>query len=73
MTDRMHGHILAILRGQPTILLPTRSEKSAPIYETYTHRFHTVVWADNEAGALAAVGRLLDESATASRPTGNVG
>ena len=58
VTDRLHGHVLAILRGQPTILLPDAYGKNRAIYETWTHRFANVFWADTPNDAVALLGRL---------------
>jgi exopolysaccharide biosynthesis predicted pyruvyltransferase EpsI len=52
VTDRMHGHLLALLRGQPTILLPDAFGKNRSIYETWSSRFECVHWADSVAEAL---------------------
>ena len=59
VTDRMHGHVLAVLRGQPTVLLPDAFGKNRAIYESWTHQFASVTWADLPAEALAAANLFL--------------
>jgi pyruvyl transferase EpsO len=59
VTDRMHGHVLAVLRGQPTVLLPDAFGKNRAIYESWTQQFLNVTWADSPVEALAAVARFL--------------
>lgn len=58
VTDRLHGHVLAVLRDQPTVLLPDAYGKNRAIFESYTHRFGNVYWANTPADALATVARL---------------
>ncbi len=52
VTDRMHGHLLALLRGQTTILLPDAFGKNRSIYDTWSGRFECVYWADSVGEAL---------------------
>ena len=60
ITERLHGHVLAILRHQPTILLPDAFGKNRAIYESFTSRFDNVTWAESpaEAADLVATGRV---------------
>jgi len=52
VTDRMHPHVLAALRGQHVVLLPDRFGKNRAVYDFGTHRLNTVHWADTPAQAL---------------------
>ena len=52
VTDRFHGHILAALRGQPTVLLPDRFGKNRSFYETWTQGLPGVHWADEPSIAI---------------------
>jgi exopolysaccharide biosynthesis predicted pyruvyltransferase EpsI len=52
VTDRMHGHLLAVLRGQPTVLLPDKFGKNRSIYDTWSRRFDCVHWAVSVEEAL---------------------
>ena len=52
VTDRMHGHLLALLRGQPTVLLPDAFGKNRSIYDLWSSRFEDVHWADSVGDAL---------------------
>jgi pyruvyl transferase EpsO len=52
VTDRMHGHLLALLRGQPTVLLPDAFGKNRSIFEAWSGRFDCVRWADSVDEAL---------------------
>jgi exopolysaccharide biosynthesis predicted pyruvyltransferase EpsI len=56
VTDRMHGHLLALLRGQPTVLLPDAFGKNRAIYEAWSSRFGCVRWADSVDEALSLEG-----------------
>jgi exopolysaccharide biosynthesis predicted pyruvyltransferase EpsI len=56
VTDRMHGHLLALLRGQPTVLLPDAFGKNRSIYEAWSNRFECVRWADSVEEAVDLVG-----------------
>jgi exopolysaccharide biosynthesis predicted pyruvyltransferase EpsI len=60
VTDRLHGHLLALLRGQPTVLLPDAFGKNRSIYDLWSSRFENVHWADSveEAMQLAVIAGL---------------
>jgi pyruvyl transferase EpsO len=60
VTDRLHGHVLGVLRGQPTVLLPDAFGKNRAIFDSYTHRFSNVFWAETPSEALATVKRLTN-------------
>jgi exopolysaccharide biosynthesis predicted pyruvyltransferase EpsI len=57
VTDRMHGHLLALLRGQPTVLLPDSFGKNRSIFEAWSSRFECVRWADSVDEALKLLQR----------------
>ena len=52
VTDRMHGHLLALLRGQPTVLLPDAFGKNRAIYDEWSSPFPDVHWAESVEAAL---------------------
>lgn len=52
VTDRMHGHLLAVLRGQTTVLLPDAYGKNRSIYDTWSSRFDCVHWASTAEEAI---------------------
>jgi exopolysaccharide biosynthesis predicted pyruvyltransferase EpsI len=52
VTDRMHGHLLALLRGQPTVLLPDAYGKNRSIFDAWSNRFEGAYWADSASDAL---------------------
>jgi len=52
VTDRMHPHILAALRGQDVIVLPDKFGKNRAVYDHYTKAFKTVYWAKSSDEAL---------------------
>jgi exopolysaccharide biosynthesis predicted pyruvyltransferase EpsI len=56
VTDRMHGHLLAVLRGQPTVLLPDAFGKNRSIYDAWSSRFDCVHWADSVQEAVDFIG-----------------
>jgi exopolysaccharide biosynthesis predicted pyruvyltransferase EpsI len=53
ITDRLHGHILALLMGIPNILLDNSYGKLRSFYETWTRDSAITQWADSPAEALA--------------------
>ena len=61
VTDRLHGHILALLLGQPQVLLDNSYGKVNAFYETWTASCHLVTWADSIERALEIV-RAMSES-----------
>lgn len=52
VTDRMHPHVLAALRSQPSVLLPDRYGKNRAVYDYSSHIYSTVHWADTPEQAL---------------------
>jgi pyruvyl transferase EpsO len=56
VTDRMHGHLLAVLRGQPTVLLPDAFGKNRSIFDAWSSRFECVHWADSVEEAVDFIG-----------------
>jgi pyruvyl transferase EpsO len=52
VSDRIHGHLLAVLRGQPTVLLPDAFGKNRSIYDEWSSRFPDVYWAETVEDAL---------------------
>jgi exopolysaccharide biosynthesis predicted pyruvyltransferase EpsI len=52
VTDRMHPHIHAALRSQPVVLLPDRFGKNRAVYESTSHAYSSVHWADTTQEAL---------------------
>ena len=63
VTDRLHGHILALLMGMPHVLLDNRTGKVRACYEQWTRTAPNVRWADNAAEALDHATALLDAPA----------
>jgi pyruvyl transferase EpsO len=58
VTDRMHPHIHAALRGQHVVLLPDKFGKNRAVFDGFTHRLTRVHWADTPAEALALAQEL---------------
>jgi pyruvyl transferase EpsO len=52
ITDRLHGHILALMLGIPHCLLPNTNGKIQAFHETWTHGSPLVSWCESEAEAL---------------------
>jgi len=52
VSDRIHGHLLAVLRGQPTVLLPDAFGKNRSIYDEWSSRFPDVYWGESVEEAL---------------------
>jgi pyruvyl transferase EpsO len=53
ITDRLHGHALALLMGIPHVLLDNASGKCRAFWETWTSASPLASWADDPAEALA--------------------
>ena len=62
VTDRLHPHILALLRTQPCVLLPDKYGKNRAVWEFSSHAYSTLHWADSPGEALA-IARDLASSA----------
>tara|TARA_R110001606_G_scaffold393157_1_gene562810 strand:- start:109 stop:1164 length:1056 start_codon:yes stop_codon:yes gene_type:complete len=52
VTDRLHPHVLAVLRGQPCVLLPDRFGKNRSVWEYSSNSYNTLHWADDPEQAL---------------------
>lgn len=62
VTDRLHGHILALLLGLPHVVLDNSSGKVKGFYETWTASCERAVWADSVEEALHVARNLgLDQ------------
>jgi pyruvyl transferase EpsO len=53
VTDRLHGHILALLQGIPHVVLDNSYGKLRSTVQTWTHRSATASWAETPDEALA--------------------
>jgi exopolysaccharide biosynthesis protein PssK len=63
VTDRLHGHILALLCGLPHVVCDNRTGKVRAFHATWTQRSPLAHWADDPASALATARALLAETA----------
>jgi pyruvyl transferase EpsO len=52
ITDRLHGHILALLLGMPHVVMDNRYGKLRSYYETWTSGSEVARWADTPDAAL---------------------
>lgn len=52
VTDRLHPHVLAALRSQPSVLLPDSFGKNRAVYDYSSRYYSTVHWADTPEQAL---------------------
>ncbi len=59
ITNRLHGHILALLIEQPHVFLANRYYKNEAFYETWTHTVPFCTFAPSLAAARPAIDRLL--------------
>ncbi len=59
VTDRLHGHILALLLGIPQVLLDNSYGKLRHFHETWTQAMPRVQWVDSPAEARDAAEQLL--------------
>jgi pyruvyl transferase EpsO len=61
VTDRLHGHILAMLQDIPHVVLDNSYGKLRSIVDTWTHESATAHWADGPETALAIARRLAGD------------
>jgi exopolysaccharide biosynthesis predicted pyruvyltransferase EpsI len=52
VSDRLHAHVLAVLRGQPSVVLPDAFGKNRALYDSWTHGIENVHWAEDRDQAL---------------------
>lgn len=60
VTNRLHGHILCCLAGQPHVLLGDKYGKLRGFYDTWTHGFSNAEFANSPAEASALAHHLLE-------------
>ena len=66
VTDRLHGHVLALLLGIPNVCVDTRNGKVRSFYSTWTANHPFVRWADSLDGARISARELLHSRAAAT-------
>jgi pyruvyl transferase EpsO len=66
VTDRLHGHILALLLDVPHVILDNATGKVRSTFETWTSPAPNAIFADSAEDALRAARRLLESDATCS-------
>lgn len=59
VTDRLHGHIMALLLGRPHVILDNTYSKIADFHRTWTEGVGAVVPADNPREALEAAASMV--------------
>jgi len=59
VTDRLHGHIMAVLLDMPHVVLDSVGSKVKNFYETWTHSAACANWADTPEQALELAQSLL--------------
>jgi pyruvyl transferase EpsO len=58
VTDRLHGHLLALLQGIPHVVLDNSYGKLRSVHDTWTHASPLVHWAETPEEALATARHL---------------
>ncbi|HUG38769.1 MAG TPA: polysaccharide pyruvyl transferase family protein [Candidatus Limnocylindrales bacterium] len=66
VTDRLHGHILALLAGQPHVISDTTTGKIGDFFATWTKESPLTTWAEAPAEALERARALVRSSAHAA-------
>jgi pyruvyl transferase EpsO len=66
ITDRLHGHLLAVLLGIPHVVLDNASGKCRSFWETWTSSFPLATWANDPDEALAGARALVDRGEVAA-------
>ena len=61
VTDRLHGHILAVLLGMPHVIVNNSTGKVHSTFDTWTSGISDVVFAESLEAAFAAAIDLLEE------------
>lgn len=61
VTDRLHGHVLAMLTGTPHVLLDDATGKVRAFHDAFSRGVAGIVWADDAAEALVRARRMLAE------------
>jgi pyruvyl transferase EpsO len=59
VSDRLHGHLMAVVRGQPTVAMPDAYGKNEAIFRAWSEAFPHTAWAATGAEAQLAVQALL--------------
>ena len=59
ITDRLHGHVLSLLQGIPSVVLDNNYGKLAAIHDGWTQQCESVRWADDPDEALATARDLV--------------
>jgi len=63
VTDRLHPHVLAALRGQPCIMLPDLFGKNRAVWDYSSEAYSTIYWADGPEEALDLALELASKDA----------
>lgn len=66
VTDRLHPHVLAALRGQPCIMLPDLFGKNRAVWDYSSEFYSTIYWADGPEEALELALELASKDAESS-------
>ena len=61
VTDRLHGHLLALMQDIPHVVIDNSYGKLRTIYETWTRPSVTAHWADDPGKALALARQLVQQ------------
>lgn len=61
ITDKLHGHVMAVLAGIPHVVLDNSYGKVSGAYQTWTHESTVAHWAQNASEAVAIAGALLKD------------
>jgi pyruvyl transferase EpsO len=64
VTDRLHGHILAVLLGIPHVVLDNSSGKVRSFFQTWTREVGLAAWADSAPEALERARRAATDMET---------
>jgi exopolysaccharide biosynthesis predicted pyruvyltransferase EpsI len=59
LTDKLHGHVMALLSGLPHVVLDNSYGKVSGTYRSWTHPSTITRWAEDGAGAVALAEELL--------------
>lgn len=64
ITDRLHGHLLALALGIPHVLIDNANHKSRALFDTWTSSSTLCSWAQNGSAAVTRAREILQASGT---------
>lgn len=64
ITDRLHGHVLAMLLGLPHCVMDSQFGKVRALWDTWTHEVPDAIWCDTLREAIDRAGEMVGRQAS---------